>query len=64
LSLAEADKPKKRPLSDATSRNALNRFDTAITKKYHDALDTFDHEAYRSQERDEVRALWEFIDDV
>lgn len=56
----------KRPFSDASSRNALNKFDSAILKKWPETLEGFDEHAFRAEgeEQDEVKELFAFIDDV
>lgn len=57
---------QKRPLADASSRNALARFDTAIQKKYPEILNGFNEDTFRGvgEEREDVRELFGFIDDV
>ncbi|KAL7422917.1 chromosome condensation complex Condensin, subunit G [Cryptotrichosporon argae] len=56
---------EKRPLSDATSRNALNRFDAALTIKYAE-LEAFDEDAFRAEGEGnaDVADLFGIVDDV
>jgi hypothetical protein len=61
--LAVAEMQKRR-LADATSRNALNKFVTSCGKRYATILEAFDEEAFRADEREEVKALFDLIDDV
>lgn len=55
---------QKRPLADAASRNALNRFDAAMLKKYPTELEGFDEEAFAAEEREEIKELVAFVDAV
>ena len=55
---------QKRPFADAASRNALNRFDTSLLKKYPTELEGFDEDIFRGENNDEVKALFDFIDDM
>lgn len=55
---------QKRPFGDAASRNGLKRFGTAFQKKYFEQLEGFDEDTFRGEEREEVAALFAFIDDV
>jgi len=55
---------KKRPFGDAASRNALNRFGSILQKKYAVELEGFDEETFRGEEREEVSALFCFIDEM
>lgn len=58
----------KRPFSDASSRNALNKFDSALLKRWPDELEGFDEDAFRGEAEaeggQEVQELFGFIDDV
>jgi hypothetical protein len=51
-------------LTDAASKNALNKFDGVLLKKYPAELEGFNEDLWRSEEREEVRELYGFIDDV
>lgn len=57
---------QKRPFSDAASRNALNRFDAGLIKRYANELEGFDGESFGEDDeaREEIKALIEFVDDV
>ncbi|PFH49328.1 hypothetical protein AMATHDRAFT_147847 [Amanita thiersii Skay4041] len=52
----------RRPLRDATSNNALRKFDSTISKKFEKQLEDFSEEHYRKLE--ELKALFEFLDDI
>ncbi|KAM6503308.1 Nuclear condensing complex subunit [Amanita muscaria] len=52
----------RRPLRDATSNNALRKFDTAISKKFETQLEGFSEEEYRKLS--ELQELFEFLDDI
>ncbi|KAI9633507.1 nuclear condensing complex subunits, C-term domain-containing protein [Dioszegia hungarica] len=54
----------KRPLSDAISRNSLNKFSTTLLKRYPEHLEGFDAEAFAEDENEEVQALVDLIDGV
>lgn len=54
---------QKRPLSDATSRNALSRFEAVLVKRYPE-LESYDEEAFRADDREDTTELFGFIDDV
>ncbi|WVQ85926.1 hypothetical protein IAT38_008094 [Cryptococcus sp. DSM 104549] len=55
----------KRPLPDAPSRNAVNKFETVLIKKYSE-LEEYDEDKFRAQgeENEEVEELFGMIDDV
>lgn len=55
---------QKCPLAEASSRNALGRFDGVIQKKFPDILDGYSEDTFRAEEREEVTELFGFIDDV
>ena len=57
---------QKRPFSDLASKNAVNRFDTALTKRYPELLQDFDDDAFRGEGESipEIAELFGFIDDV
>jgi hypothetical protein len=46
------------------SRNALNRFDAALLKKYPTELEGFDEDAFGGADSEEIKALVEFIREV
>ncbi|KAL0960147.1 hypothetical protein HGRIS_011782 [Hohenbuehelia grisea] len=52
----------RRPLRDATSKNALAKFDTMISKKFEKQLEGFDEQEYRKYE--ELKSLFAFLDDI
>ncbi|TYJ51732.1 hypothetical protein B9479_007684 [Cryptococcus floricola] len=56
----------KRPLLDAPSRNAVNKFETGLLKKWSDVLGAFDGDTFRSEAEgnEEIGDLYEFIDEV
>ena len=56
--------PQKCPFADAASRNSLTRFDLGLLKKYKSELDGFDMAAFRSDEKETVKELFGFIDDM
>ena len=53
---------QRRPLRDAVSKNALRRFDNAISKKFEMQLEGFSEEEYRKLA--ELKELFDFLDDV
>lgn len=55
---------QKRPVADASSRNALSRFETALQKRFPEILESFDEDTFRSEDKEEVSELFGFIDDV
>lgn len=57
---------QKCPLSDSISRNALNKFDASLHKKYAAELDSFDMDAFGANDdaRQEVKDLVDFVDAV
>jgi len=55
---------QKCPLADASSKNALVKFDSSLLKKYPTELAGFEIEEFGSDEREQVKALVEFIDSV
>lgn len=64
IPILPAEYGQKCPLSDAVSRNALNKFDAVVLKKYAGVLEGFDHEAFRDDEREEVQHLIAYVDDM
>lgn len=56
---------ERRPLSDATSRNAVTRFEASLLKKFPE-LEGYDEDTFRAEgEEHEVTSdLFGFIDDV
>ncbi|KAG5635107.1 hypothetical protein H0H81_012436 [Sphagnurus paluster] len=52
----------RRPLRDATTRNAFTKFEAAILKKYEKQLEDFSEEEYRKLEQ--LEALFEFLDEI
>ncbi|EJC98308.1 uncharacterized protein FOMMEDRAFT_114496 [Fomitiporia mediterranea MF3/22] len=52
----------RRPPKDATSSNALSRFEKAISSKYETQLASFNEEEYKQLE--ELKELFEFLDDI
>lgn len=53
---------QRRPIRDTSAKNALAKFDAAISKKYAEQLDGFNEEDYRQLEY--LRDLFEFLDDI
>lgn len=53
---------QRRPIRDVSARNALTKFDGAISKKYADKLDGFSEEEYRRLEQ--LEALFAFLDEI
>ncbi|KAF8636938.1 hypothetical protein AX17_003189 [Amanita inopinata Kibby_2008] len=52
----------RRPLRDATSNNALRKFDAAISKKFEKQLESFSEEEYRKLT--ELDDLFKFLDEI
>ncbi|KAJ7678541.1 nuclear condensing complex subunit [Mycena rosella] len=52
----------RRPLHDATSKNAFNKFDANISKKFEKQLEDFDEAEYRKLE--ELKELFAFLDEI
>ncbi|KAG6332139.1 hypothetical protein ID866_6950 [Astraeus odoratus] len=52
----------RRPLKDTTAKNALSKFDAALSKKYADKLADFSEEEYRQLTA--LKELFEFLDDI
>ncbi|KAH0826785.1 hypothetical protein J3R83DRAFT_5201 [Lanmaoa asiatica] len=52
----------RRPIRDVSARNALTKFDAAISKKYADKLSNFNEEEYRQLEQ--LETLFKFLDDI
>lgn len=53
---------QRRPPGDVSARNALSKFDAAISKKYADKLSNFSEEEYRQLEQ--LVSLFKFLDDI
>lgn len=51
-------------MADAVSRNALNRFDAVLLKKYATDLEGFDVEAFATEEKEEIKRIVEFAEEV
>lgn len=64
LILRELIPMQKRPFRDATSKNALNRFEAALNKRYVDVLKDFQPEAFRSEDQPQVKEMYDFIDEM
>lgn len=54
--------PQRRPPRDTTAKNALAKFETALSKKYERQLENFSEEELRKLE--ELRDMFEFLDDI
>ncbi|KAL4079677.1 nuclear condensing complex subunit [Scleroderma citrinum] len=52
----------RRPLRDTVSKNAVSKFDTALSKKYAEKLADFSEEEYRQLAA--LKDLFEFLDDI
>ncbi|KAG2088380.1 nuclear condensing complex subunit, partial [Suillus discolor] len=52
----------RRPIRDAAAKNALAKFDAAISKRYAEPLESFNEEDYRQLEY--LKDLFEFLDDI
>ncbi|KAG1823715.1 nuclear condensing complex subunit [Suillus subaureus] len=52
----------RRPIRDAAAKNALAKFDAAISKRYAEQLESFNEEDYRQLEY--LKDLFEFLDDI
>ena len=53
---------QRRPIRDTTAKNALAKFDAAISKKYAEQLDNFNEEDYRQLEY--LNDLFKFLDEI
>ncbi|WVW80873.1 hypothetical protein I302_102863 [Kwoniella bestiolae CBS 10118] len=55
----------KRPFGDASSKNALAKFEGVLLKRYTE-LEEYDEDAFRGEggENERIEELWGFIDDV
>ncbi|KAI0699152.1 nuclear condensing complex subunit [Cerioporus squamosus] len=62
LKLLVSNLRTRRPPRDTTAKNALAKFDAAITKKYEKQLENFSDEELRKLE--ELKELFEFLDDI
>ena len=54
--------PQRRPPRDTAAKNALAKFDAALSKKYERQLENFSEEELRKLE--ELREMFEFLDDI
>ncbi|KAJ7284629.1 nuclear condensing complex subunit [Mycena rebaudengoi] len=52
----------RRPFREAVTKNAFNKFDATISKKFEKQLEDFNEEEYRKME--ELKELFEFLDDI
>ncbi|KAH8101082.1 nuclear condensing complex subunit [Cristinia sonorae] len=52
----------RRPLREASSKNAFNKFEATLTKKFEKQLEAFDETEYRQLEH--LKELFEFLDDI
>ncbi|KAG2136706.1 nuclear condensing complex subunit [Suillus clintonianus] len=52
----------RRPIRDTAAKNALAKFDAAISKRYSEQLESFNEEDYRQLEY--LKDLFEFLDDI
>ena len=55
---------QKRPFSDASSRNALSKFETGLTKRYSSVLEGFSEVTFRETSSEEVKAIFDLIDEA
>jgi hypothetical protein len=51
-------------VANASSRNAIVRFEGAIQKRFPEILEGYNQDTFRSEENEEVEELFGFIDDV
>ncbi len=49
-------------MKDATAKNAINKFEAALSKRFESQLANFSEEEYR--ELDELKELFSFLDDL
>ncbi|PBK67371.1 hypothetical protein ARMSODRAFT_958949 [Armillaria solidipes] len=52
----------RQPVKDATAKNAINKFEAALSKRFESQLVNFSEEEYR--ELDELKELFTFLDDL
>ncbi|KAK0203640.1 nuclear condensing complex subunit [Desarmillaria ectypa] len=52
----------RQPVKDATAKNAINKFETALSKRFESQLANFSEEEYR--DLDELKELFTFLDDL
>ncbi|KDQ54411.1 hypothetical protein JAAARDRAFT_60793 [Jaapia argillacea MUCL 33604] len=52
----------RRPLHDTTSKNAFNKFETSVSKKFEKQLEGFNEEEYR--ELESLKEQFDFLDDI
>lgn len=53
---------QRRPLKDATSRNAMTRFENSLNKRYSEQVKGLDEEELRQNEN--LKDLWDMIDEI
>lgn len=53
---------QRRPPRDTAAKNALVKFDAALSKKYERQLENFSEDEFRKLE--ELRELFDFLDDI
>jgi condensin complex subunit 3 len=53
---------QRRPIRDTAAKNALAKFDAAISKRYAEQLESFNEEDYRQLEY--LKDLFEFLDEI
>ncbi|KAI9061537.1 ARM repeat-containing protein [Trametes sanguinea] len=62
LKLLVTNLRSRRPPRDTAAKNALAKFDAALSKKYEKQLENFSEDEFRKLE--ELRELFEFLDDI
>ncbi|KAI0634669.1 nuclear condensing complex subunit [Trametes polyzona] len=62
LKLLVTNLRSRRPPKDTAAKNALAKFDAALSKKYEAQLENFSEDEFRKLE--ELRDLFEFLDDI
>lgn len=55
-------RPQRRTPREAVAKNALAKFDAAVSNKYSAQLESFSEEDYRKLEH--LKDLFEFLDDI
>ena len=51
-------------MADASSRNAIVRFEGVVQKRFPEILEGYNQDKFRSEENEEVVDLFGYIDDV
>ena len=59
---AHREGSQRRPPRDTSAKNALSKFENALSKKYEKALENFSEDEFRKLE--ELKDLFEFLDDI